>query len=232
MNQKHCELSYRVVQNGTLFVTETEGMVDNRPTSSLLKFAGRNLFSLERLNVLIDIDHPKKDPEDIKSSLKEAGILPEDVDIVILTHLHPDHIGHKDIFCNARFVFHRDERLAFYFKENKTIRLDGSVLWRITDNKWPVPVDSIPDLKSLGNDLFICHCPGHTKGSIVIFALIDNLVHAFAGGVFLNREYFENWQPSAMSWEQNRIYEHMSLIRDNADVVIPGHGKPFRIRKC
>ena len=43
-------------------------------------------------------------------NLKAEGIAPEDIDTVILTHGHPDHIGGntdsegKPVFCNARYV--------------------------------------------------------------------------------------------------------------------------------
>jgi glyoxylase-like metal-dependent hydrolase (beta-lactamase superfamily II) len=48
-------------------------------------------------------------------NLIEAGIKPEDIEIVILTHAHGDHIGGitdedgKPNFPNARFVMHHDE---------------------------------------------------------------------------------------------------------------------------
>ena len=52
---------------------------------------------------------------------------------------------------------------------------------------------------------------------------------AFVGGIFLDREHYERWQPPGMSWDQQRIYEHMTFIKENADVVVPAHGAPFKI---
>jgi glyoxylase-like metal-dependent hydrolase (beta-lactamase superfamily II) len=38
--------------------------------------------------------------------LREAGVAPEDVDTVILTHLHFDHVGWSGLFTRARFHAH------------------------------------------------------------------------------------------------------------------------------
>ena len=149
--------------------------------------------------------------------------------MVLLTHLHPDHIGHKDLFPGALFMFHKDERLSFYFKENKNFKLEGGVIFELLVDGVFRYVDIVPDLHNLGNCIYVRHCPGHTKGSLVIFACIEGLVHAFVGGIFLNKSYYDRWEPPGMSWKQERIYEHMAFIKENADVIVPGHGTPFRI---
>ena len=52
--------------------------------------------------------------EGLLPALAEAGAVPEDVDVVFLTHLHVDHVGWNTdrdgrvVFPNARYVAHRD----------------------------------------------------------------------------------------------------------------------------
>ncbi len=215
-------LQFKTVQNGTFEMTPETGVTDNRPTSSLIQS--------ERWNMLIDLDHPVKDRSDLVEALASLGVMPHQIKVVLLTHLHPDHIGHKDLFPDALFLFHRDERLSFYFKENKNLQLEGDVIYEFTGDNKHQSVDSVPDLHSMGDCIYIRHCPGHTKGSLVIFACINGLVHAFVGGIFLNKAYYDKWEPPGMSWERERIYEHMAFIKENADVVVPGHGAPFNIK--
>jgi glyoxylase-like metal-dependent hydrolase (beta-lactamase superfamily II) len=220
-------LRHQIVQRGTLEITAKAGMLDNRPTCSLLEF--NDLINDEKKYILIDLDHPAKSHTDLINSLRVLGITPQQINLVILTHLHPDHIGHKDLFSHALFLFHKDEKLAFYFKKNRTLKLEEDVIYDPKENTCSQYTDGPPDFKNLEDKIYIRHSPGHTKGSLVIFISIDKLVHAFAGDIFLNKEYYDNWEPPGMSWNQQRIYEHMSFIKEHADIIIPGHGAPFRI---
>jgi len=57
--------------------------------------------------------------------LKDAGYKPEDVDVVVLTHGHPDHIGGlteggKPVFPNARYVFGAAE--FDFWKKGENVR--------------------------------------------------------------------------------------------------------------
>ncbi len=220
-------LQLKIVQDGTFEMTPGKGVIENRPTCSLIE--SKEWDTLENWNTLIDLDHPINDSSDLVRALAFLGITPQQIKVVILTHLHLDHIGHKDLFPNAIFMYHKDERLSFYFKNNQTIELAGDVIYELSNDGRPQHVDYVPDLRKLGNRMYIRHCPGHTKGSLSIFACIDGLVHAFVGGIFLNREYYDRWQAPGMSWEQERIYEHMTFIKGNADIIVPGHGAPFII---
>ncbi len=59
------------------------------------------------------------------SRLGQAGYKPEDIDVVVLTHGHPDHIGGlveggKPVFANARYVFGAAE--FDFWKKNENVR--------------------------------------------------------------------------------------------------------------
>ncbi len=214
-------LKFMLIQSGLIEITPEEGVKDSRPTSSLLENNG--------FQAVIDTEHPKEDGAEYMAALKRRDVNPADIPCVLFTHLHPDHFGHKDLFPGATFVFHKDERLGFYFKNDKTLVLQGSSLFELSPAGLARPeyVTGDPDLAGLGTRVYIRHTPGHTPGSMVIFARIDGLVHAWAGDIFLNQAYFDAWQPPGSSWDRQRIFEHMEYIRDRADVIIPGHGAPF-----
>jgi glyoxylase-like metal-dependent hydrolase (beta-lactamase superfamily II) len=48
--------------------------------------------------------------------LARRGVAPEDVDLIVHTHLHVDHVGWDGAFPNARYVVHEDD-WAFFMSE-------------------------------------------------------------------------------------------------------------------
>ncbi len=213
-----------VVRPGLIEISRDEGVKESSPTCTLLECAG--------FRILVDLGHPKEDPEQLLSALRVRGLEPADIHAVLFTHLHPDHIGHKDVFRHAPFVFHRDERLAFYFKGDRTLRLSGSVLLELSPETFSRPraSEEWPALRALGRQVYVRHCPGHTPGSLAVFACVGGRVHALAGDIILNRDYCERAIPPGSSWRPELIPEQMRLIAGRADVIVPGHGAPFECR--
>jgi len=52
---------------------------------------------------------PARNIQSIGSGLHSVGLSPDDIDIVILTHLHSDHVGQAAQFSNAKFIVQKDE---------------------------------------------------------------------------------------------------------------------------
>lgn len=218
-------LKFSVIQSGSIEISAEKGVQDSRPSCSLL--------TLGSMNILIDLEHPQEDPASIIDSLKSHGLTPEDIQYVLFTHLHPDHIGHKSLFTNSTFIFHEDEKLTFVFKNDKTIPLNSSAIIGISESGIAGPIVSkkVPDLNNLNNSIYFHHCPGHTPGSLVIFANIESKIHAFTGDIFLSEEYFNEMKLPGSTWKEETIPEQMEFIKANSDIIIPGHGKPFIVKR-
>jgi N-acyl homoserine lactone hydrolase len=103
--------------------------------------------------------------EELLFSLKEAGLHPEDVTLVINTHLHFDHCGNNKLFPNAKFLSQTDEIRYAYFPD-KFMRVS------YLRDSFDVEAEFLP-LKgrySVDEDLEIVPTPGHSIGhqSVVV----------------------------------------------------------------
>jgi len=62
-----------------------------------------------------DVSRTKE--EELGYSLRKAGLQPQDVTIVINTHLHFDHCGNNKMFPNSKFLIQTDEIRYAYFPD-------------------------------------------------------------------------------------------------------------------
>ncbi len=219
------ELELSVIKSGNIDISVNKGVLDMRPSCTLLKMGS--------MNILIDLAEPKEDSAIIIEGLKEAGLSPSEISYIIFTHLHPDHFGHSNLFKNSTFIFHADEKLSFVFKNHKKIELSGSSIFGITEGSviGPMKPKAVPDFNKLGNSIYLHHCPGHTPGSMVVFVNISGNVYALVGDIFLNEEYYKEMKIPGSTWREAPIPDQMKFIKANSDIIIPGHGEPFRVNR-
>jgi N-acyl homoserine lactone hydrolase len=166
-----------------------------------------------------EIDHPAK-------ALKMADNLnPEDVDYVIFTHLHWDHIGDNlKPFKKARFVV-QDQEWRYMFapvsyqkwayQSSLGVCLDRGLdffQWYFVTG-W---VDFLPGIKLIPT-------PGHTPGSQVVLVKTEEGSLAIAGDAMNMIDNLELDLPSGITTNGEDYMKSMALIRKYADYAIGGH---------
>lgn len=99
-------------------IGQTEGPVAGSLNAYIYQEGGQT--------VLIDSGGRAAIPEtgQLLEGMKLAGISPGDVDVVLCTHLHPDHVGGlidngEVVFANAELKFHEAERKFWLSAENR-----------------------------------------------------------------------------------------------------------------
>ena len=86
----------------------------------------------------------------IKSAFKQIGkIFPDDVDMVVLTHCHTDHIGNVSLFKNATVYVHEGEECTI--PNAKIVKEDTEI----------------------AKGVRLVHTPGHSDGSMSVFVEAD-----------------------------------------------------------
>jgi glyoxylase-like metal-dependent hydrolase (beta-lactamase superfamily II) len=133
---------------------------------------------------------------DYLGRLARAGLRPEDIDVVMCTHLHCDHVGWNTrwadgrwvpTFPNARYLFARPD--VEYFAKHLEDEVHGP---SFADSVLPVIEAGLADLvetnhvveKELDEGVWLEGAPGHSPGCCVIHAKSAGQHAIFSGDVF------------------------------------------------
>jgi len=100
--------------------------------------------------------------DNVISGLKAVGLKPDDIDVVICSHLHPDHCGCNQFFKKARILV-REEELAVARGADAVNAGYLPVEWNHPLNYQAVATDL--DLFDDGA-IRLVHLPGHTPGTM------------------------------------------------------------------
>lgn len=104
---------------------------------------------------------PISGPQDnVIDQLKLLDMKPDDIDVVVNSHLHSDHCGCNTFFKKASFICHANELAA---AEQDDAEKMGFLA---VDWKQPRPAETISAQKDLFNDgrIVLVPVPGHTPG--------------------------------------------------------------------
>jgi glyoxylase-like metal-dependent hydrolase (beta-lactamase superfamily II) len=111
-------------------------------------------------------------------TLRSAGVAPEDIDIVLCTHLHVDHVGWNTRLDNGRWVpTFPNARYLIAHREWDYWRAAGPAAFArtgdyLTDSVLPIfkagQVDLIGDEHMLASDVALEAAPGHTPGLTLV----------------------------------------------------------------
>ena len=196
-------------------------------------------------NILVDTGemHPIQSEEREKAiggeiytfeeGLNLYNLKPEDIDIVIHTHLHNDHCENDYKCTNALFYIHE--------KELETIHNPHPLDYRYL-------VDYIEDIEENGQikiikqdceivkGIDVVHTPVHTKGGLSVYIKTQKGTAIITGFCIIDENY--NPPPEIKGMEMDLIppgthvdvyqaYDIMQKIKDDADILIPLHEPRF-----
>ena len=153
------------------------------------------------------------EPDEVSAQLHAAGITPEQVRIVVLTHMHTDHVGGIAAFTNSDVVVSRTEwqaaqgiggRLRGYLPQFWPSRIQP----RVVDFTGPAvgPFPASFDIASDGR-LLLVPLPGHTSGHAALLVRDANSpAFLLAGDAVIRAADLERDHPAIAKWcEAERI---------------------------
>ncbi|TVT11352.1 N-acyl homoserine lactonase family protein [Amycolatopsis bartoniae] len=161
------------------------------------------------------------------SLLRDFGVAPEDVDLVVLTHLHYDHAGTVADFPGARFVVQRSEvdywtgPWAKRIERERWLLDSESLAWLVESDRLSLVDGDEEVLPGISVHLV----GGHTAGmQVVRVAAPDPVVLASDASHFF--ENLEDDRPAPLIHSMPGMYAAFDRITELAGpggIVVPGH---------
>ncbi len=102
------------------------------------------------------------EPKTITECLAGHGLAPEDIDVVINTHLHNDHCGNNPLFTNAAFYAQRSDWEFCKNPHPLDYRYDEDYIEGQEFTLLDGDAEILPGIRAV-------HVPGHTPGSMALF---------------------------------------------------------------
>uniref|UniRef100_A0A914WN34 Metallo-beta-lactamase domain-containing protein n=1 Tax=Plectus sambesii TaxID=2011161 RepID=A0A914WN34_9BILA len=143
--------------------------------------------------------------------INDGQLLPDQVNILVITHGHPDHFGHDMLFTNARHIFFAFEQTDTAFK----------------------PLNYQNGVAVLSRNVELWQTPGHTQQDTTV--IVKNVPNqgtvAITGDLIFDADDASN--PSStqtdIAWNVESLLLNRNRVLCVADFVVPGHGAMFQV---
>ena len=171
------------------------------PSTVLIKDSGK----------LILVD-PGVNAKLLLKALTKEKLRPNDIDLIFLTHYHPDHILNVKLFPKVDV-----------YDGNTIYRGDKEIFFK----------DKIP-----GTNIKVIATPGHAYEHASLLVETKEGIYAVAGDVFwwedgrepkISKQSLLNLKDEFAKDKKALRQSRLKLLK-MADYIIPGHGKKFKVR--
>jgi len=195
------------------------------PEEKIIVDTGGKAESLVRLGIF------SRQLQTPREALSRVGITPEEIDKVIITHLHLDHAEYMNLFPNAEIIVQKDELLFAknphpiqYFAYAPVQPLLGKVKLRVIDGDAEI-ADGISVMKT----------PGHTPGTQSVIVKTEKGDVIITGFCCIKRNFEP---PEAVKHimpviapgyhiDLREAYENVLKVKRKANIIVPNHDREY-----
>lgn len=185
-------------------------------------------------------------------ALAAAGVTPEDVDIVLCTHLHADHVGWNTrlengrwvpTFARARYMIGHAELAAWQSEEVREPGVANHGAY--TDSILPVIeaglVETVTDGFEITRGLTVVPLPGHSPGQIGLDLDYGESRHVLFCGDAIHSPtqiFKPEWTSAFCTNAQQAVASRVGLLEravEDGSLIAPSHirnAMGFRVERC
>ena len=161
----------------------------------------------------------------VYKALESRGLGIDDIDTVVLTHLHWDHCQNTDLFRDARVLVHPRE-LDYAKSPN---RADAHFASYFADMLAKMKVEPVSDGDSILEGVSIIDTPGHTKGHISVVIEVGDETVLVTGDALPDGGTVRRGIPYNVFWDVDDATDSVEKMLATSQVFYPGHDLPFRL---
>lgn len=164
----------------------------------------------------------------LPNKLGELGTSTEGIDVVLISHLHFDHVANYDLFPRARFLVHKaevefveknqDPGWAYHRYHYEGLRATGRMEILMGGEVL------IPGVETL-------HAPGHTPGCMALILTDSSIPTTIAAGDAVKNITELATAQVPMVTDAAQATRSILAIRQRAKVIIPGHDRVLHVHE-
>ncbi len=177
-----------------------------------LKISASSSLIVSDQNILVDTGY-FTDKDKIISGLAEANLQPQDIDIVVLTHLHLDHLANTYLFDQAKIYC----KLRQNYPGQYHLPQQGEIIR-----------EELKDGLKLAKDVEIILTPGHTEDHISVVVQTELGQVVIAGDAMPTENLLNLDKKPELCSSLSDFDKSRQKIIARADYIVPGHGQMFK----
>ena len=185
-------------------------------------YSTNSLITVDNTRILVDTG-PGSRRGLLYKQLSDLDLTPDDIDIVLLTHLHWDHCQNTDMFPNSRILVNPVE---YDYARNPKPQ-DHATVQYIADMLEKMNLELVSDGDKIVEGVKVLETPGHTKGHISVLADLGGESILIAGDALPDSGTVLRKLPyNVFCYFKDAQYSVEKMI-DTSQTFYPGHDRPF-----
>ncbi len=208
-------------------MTELSVLLDGQPMRTkqgIVGFCSIVLVEGEK-RTLIDTGHVGRRTV-LQAALANRGLTTNDIDTIVVTHAHWDHAQNLDIFPEAEILIHPLERK---YAAKPHVNDWATPAWSGAMIEHQRKITEVDEGYEIEPGVSILYTPGHSPGSICVGVDLGDRFAVVSGDVLHYSRAALTKKNPVVFWSEEEASRSIHRITEIADVIYPGHDRPFSV---